>query len=184
MCNSGLTDGKPFSTTIRTANYFYTGADRLDITVKYAEEHPEYVGACLAPTWEMVGGLKHWFYKCELERLTWANNKDSAEGFKVYQRLLKWQSNPQVTPQQYIDQYLTLLRFRYACNPKPFIEIASMESVTMVCYCAGGMLQYCHRALAIEPISKVAEHLHRIPVILGEAPAALKTVFKTGEERP
>jgi len=184
LCNSGLTDGKPFSTTIRTANYFYTGADRLDITVKYAEEHPEYLGACLAPTWEMVGGIKHWFYRNEEERLTWANLTDTAEYSKVLERLNKWKSNRPITAQEYTDQYLTLLRFRYARNPKPFIEIASMESVTMVCYCAGGMLQYCHRALAIEPVSKVAEHLHRIPVILGEAPASLKTVFKTGEGRP
>jgi hypothetical protein len=163
-------NGKPFSTVIRTANYFYNGVDRLDITVKYAEEHPDYLGACLAPTWDMVGGIKHWFYAAEVQQLVWANRKDSKEYREAFERLLKWQSNPLITPTQYAEQYLTLLRFRYARNPQPFIAIASLESVTMVCYCAGKMQQHCHRALAIEPISKVAQRMGRTPIILGEQP--------------
>lgn len=40
-------------TDIWTAQYRYSGADRLDITVK--GNHP--VGGVFAPTWEMVGRL-------------------------------------------------------------------------------------------------------------------------------
>lgn len=171
MCSSAPNPhGKPFSTVIRTANYFYNGADRLDITVKYAAEHPDYLGACLAPTWDMVGGIKHWFYAAEVDRMVWADNRDAAEYKQAVQRRDKWKSNQPITPTQYAERYLDLLRQRYLRNPQLFIAIASLESVTMVCYCTGAMQQYCHRALAIEPISKVVERLGRTPVILGEQP--------------
>ncbi|MBK8032194.1 MAG: hypothetical protein IPK17_22490 [Chloroflexi bacterium] len=98
------------------------------------------------PTWDMVGGIKHWFYAAEVQQLVWANRKDSKEYREAFERLLKWQSNPLITPTQYAVKYLNLLRQRYWENPAPFIEIASMESVTMVCYCVGGMQQHCHRA--------------------------------------
>ena len=42
-------------TIIRTARYDYGGGDRLDITVKGDDD----TGKILAPTWEMVRGVKN-----------------------------------------------------------------------------------------------------------------------------
>lgn len=158
------------NTLIRTANLFtYQGEDKIDITVKYAGDHPEYVGACLAPTWALVGGVKHWHYAAELERITRANLRDSDEGFKVYKRLLKWKQYPMLSELQYTAAYLNLLRERFKTNPNPFIEIASMDQVTLCCYCIGVHAgKFCHRTIAIEAVAGVAKSLGHTPIVIGE----------------
>lgn len=101
--------------------------------------------------------------------MVWADNWDAATKRRLNASISGGMCH-KITPTQYAERYLDLLRFPDARNPQPFIAIASLESVTMVCHCVGGMQQHCHRALAIEPISKMVERLERTPIILGEQP--------------
>lgn len=157
------------NTIIRTSGYFYKGLDRIDITVAYAEKNPEYVGSCLAPTWNMVGGIKHWIYANEVQELRWENLTGTEEYKLAFERLTRWSKVPQLSELGYAEEYRKLMRSRFHSMRNKFEQIASMDQVTMVCYCAGVHTgKFCHRTLAIEYVHAVAKAIGRTPIVVGE----------------
>ena len=142
----------------------------MDITVKYAEQHPDSVGACLAPTWALVGGWKHYYYAEKVARAKECGAAGTPEHLKLVQRLAQWSQYQPLTQAMYTDMYVRLLRYRFAANRAPFLELASRESVTLVCYCAGVHAgEFCHRGLAVEVLYNVAtKTLGRTALVGGE----------------
>ena len=102
-------------TTIYTSRVGYRGADGLDITVKSATG----IGRLLAPTWEMVGGVKG------------------------------WQGYPALTPEHYTDLYYTLLRERYKANQQSFLDLLQRERLVPLCFCPVGAFCHRHLAVDI-----------------------------------
>lgn len=93
----------------------YRGTDRLDTTVKSGAG----LGRLLAPTWTLVGGIKHW------------------NGYTP------------LTHEQYIDQYYTLLRARYKADPTPFFQLLERDQLVICCYCTVGTFCHRHFAVDI-----------------------------------
>ena len=59
---------------IYTAQYHYSGPDRLDITVKGGDP----IGRVFAPTWDMVNGIKKGtLSEAEYEKMYWAMMAES-----------------------------------------------------------------------------------------------------------
>src|SRR5689334_22631459 len=100
---------------IFTSRVKYPGSDGLDITVKSATGS----GIALAPTWAMVGGVKHW------------------QGYEL------------LTQQQYADRYYELLRTRYRTNCQQFLELIRRERLVLLCYCRAGAFCHRHLAVDI-----------------------------------
>jgi len=69
----------------------------------------------------------------------------------------------EITWEQYTDQYLALLRQRYAQNKQPFLDILKRNRTILTCYCTDH--QHCHRTLAQEVLQKIAAH-HDITITL------------------
>ena len=120
--------------TLNTAQFYYSGPDRVDITMKATG-----VGAVLAPTWEMVAGVKKYL------------NPDDD----------RWKSARVFLPEDYNREYIKLLRDRFREDEQPFIDLFEFGklhgSLTLVCYCPDG--QFCHRHTALEEILiPLAEH--------------------------
>lgn len=126
---------------ISTGNIRLRGTNVLDITVKSSGDS---LGAILAPTWDMVGGHKR------------QNNPDDE----------RWQNYEPLTDEAYTEAYYALLRKRYKENREAFMKIIELEQVTLTCYCSGE--GFCHRHLASEVISKIAESLGYQVAELGE----------------
>lgn len=126
--------------TIHTSRINYTGPGRLDITVKSATEQ----GRIFAPTWELVGGHKHF------------HNPEDA----------RWQNHPPLSNEQYTGQYYNLIRNRYRQNPKPFIELTQSDLIVLCCYCAKGA--FCHRHFAADILLKIAQSKNITATIQGE----------------
>ncbi len=101
--------------TVSTSRIGYTGTGSLDITVKSAKG----LGKMLAPTWAMVGGIKHW------------------QGFEI------------LTPEAYIRRYYALLRARYQADERPFVELLSQEHLVLLCYCPADTFCHRHLAVDI-----------------------------------
>lgn len=59
-----------------------------------------------------------------------------------------------LTDAQYTDQYLKLLRERYAKDPAPFLSLLQRERTVLLCYCADG--EFCHRHIAQGVLLKIA----------------------------
>lgn len=101
------------------------------------------VGQILAPTWALVYGVK----------LFLATDEETGEiddsKIKPY-----WKHYHPITPQQYTDQYLSLLRRRWAITQKPFIDLLDMGDICLCCYCRPG--DFCHRHIAAEALQKIA----------------------------
>ena len=100
---------------IYTAHYRYNGADRLDITVK----NSIYPGNVLAPTWEMVQGIKaqkitEWGYAVQYFSLIISRVSDISTNGRVHRAALH--------------------------------NIGERKQITLVCFCPAG--QFCHRVLA------------------------------------
>ncbi len=117
---------------IYTSRIAYRGADRLDTTVKSGAG----LGKLLAPTWELVGGVK----------------RHETQG-----RDPRWLKYTPLTHEQYTDDYYALLRERYKADAAPFIELVQRERLVICCYCAAGA--FCHRHLAVDILSKIAAHM-------------------------
>ena len=101
--------------TIFTGRVGYPGADSLDITVKSATGN----GVVLAPTWAMVGGVKH------------------------------WQGCEPLTQEQYTDRFYELLRARFRANHQPFFELIQRDRLVLVCFCSVGAFCHRHLAVDI-----------------------------------
>ncbi len=123
-----------------TSRVGYRGADRLDTTVKSGSG----LGKLLAPTWELVGGMK----------------RHETQG-----RDARWLKYTPLTHEQYTDGYYALLRERYKANATPFVGLVQRERLVICCYCAAGGAFY-HRHLAVDILSKIAAH-HGLPFICG-----------------
>jgi len=83
-----------------TSRIAYPGG--LDITVKSAGVS----GQVLAPTWELVGGVKGW------------------RGYEA------------LTPERYAVRYYALIRSRYRRDERPFLALLEQERMVLTCYCA------------------------------------------------
>ncbi len=116
---------------IYTSRIAYRGADRLDATVKSGEG----LGKLLAPTWELVVGIKR------------HNTHDSDS---------RWLKYAPLTREQYIDGYFALLRTRYQADASGFLELLCRERIVICCYCAAGAGTFCHRHLAVDILGKIA----------------------------
>ncbi len=64
---------------------------------------------------------------------------------------------------QYRERYMTLLRSRYKADPAPFLQILNRKRVVLKCYCPAG--EFCHRRIAVEILTKIAES-KEIPFLL------------------
>lgn len=114
---------------VYTSRIAYRGQDRLDTTVKSGRG----LGRLLAPTWELVGGIKH----------------HETQGTDP-----RWLKYRPITQEQYIRGYYELLRARYQLNEKGFLAILQPERVVCCCYCKVGV--FCHRHLAVDILEKIA----------------------------
>jgi len=74
----------------------------------------------------------------------------------------------EITWEQYTDQYLALLRQRYAKDKKPFLDILKRERVILTCYCTDHT--HCHRSLAMQVLQKIAVYLDITITLVGEQP--------------
>lgn len=121
---------------IYTSRIMYRGADRLDTTVKSGAG----LGKLLAPTWELVGGVKH---------------------HETQGRDARWLKYTPLTHEQYIDGYYALLQQRYKADTVSFISLLQWERLVICCYCpAAGA--FCHGHLAADILSKFAAY-HELP---------------------
>ena len=98
-----------------TSRIGYRGEDGLDITVKSAIG----IGKLLAPTWAMVGGVKHW---------------------KHYKAL---------TPEEYTALYYELLRSRFRADNQPFLDLVQRERLVLLCFCPAGTFCHRYLAIDI-----------------------------------
>jgi hypothetical protein len=101
--------------TLFTSRIGYRGEDGLDITVKSATG----VGRLLAPTWAMVGGVKHWKH-------------DKA-----------------LTSEAYTTLYYDLLRSRFRADRQPFLDLVQRGRLVLLCFCPAGTFCHRHLALDI-----------------------------------
>lgn len=119
--------------TIQTAqishNVAWDDPRNIDATAKSAKG----VGVVLAPSWQIVGGLKRTL------------NPDEP----------KWAAYQPITWPEYVEQYLQLLRGRYVANPTPFMALIDMGEVCLHCYC--GPDDLCHRHLASRVLHGIAK---------------------------
>ncbi len=118
-----------------TSRIAYRGADQLDTTVKTGAGF----GKLLAPTWDLVGGVKH---------------------YETQGRDPRWLRYTPLTQEQYIDGYYDLLRARYKVDVRPFIELIQRKRLVICCYCAADT--FCHRHLAVGILVKIAA-AHGLP---------------------
>lgn len=65
-----------------------------------------------------------------------------------------------ITPEQYTERYLALLRRRYAADKTPFTAILERPRAILCCYCAAG--KFCHRHIVVDVLEKIAA-AHCIP---------------------
>ncbi len=103
----------------------------LDISIKSAQS---FMGCELAPTWELVGGHKHF-----------TGQSGWCARFRP------------ISNEEYTEKYLELLRQRYSKNKDRwhrFLREHETETVRLACYCADG--KFCHRHIAAEVLTKVA----------------------------
>jgi len=119
--------------TIYTAQMGISDPDAIDITVK-----GDKVGACLAPTWELVGGHK------------------AAAGHEKF--VGKY---PPLTDEEYTEAYKELLRERYRKDKQPFLDLLSRERLVLKCYCNSNPDTFCHRHIAKDVLRRIA-HFHGI----------------------
>lgn len=124
--------------TIYTSRITYRGEDRIDTTIKSASTIE---GKLFAPTWDMVTGVK------------------------AYHGDTRFPNVKPISSDEYDKRYYQLLRERYAKNKQVFIDLVHRKRVTLCCYCADKPT-HCHRHLAADILSKIAEH-HGIAVKLG-----------------
>lgn len=106
----------------------------IDTTVKTAGTE---IGKLLAPTWELVMGLKR--------------------GMGVKQSIY-----PPLVWNEYVDKYITLMRERFNSNRNVFRDfIKNNDEVMLLCYCRAG--QCCHRRLlAAKILPAIAQQIqHR-----------------------
>src|SRR5258708_14303563 len=99
--------------TLYTSRIGYRGSDGQDITVKSATG----IGRLLAPTWAMVGGVKHW------------------QGYKA------------LTPAQYTTLYYDLLRSRFRADRPSFLDLVQRERLVLLCFCPAGAFCHRHLAV-------------------------------------
>lgn len=117
---------------IWTAQYRYSGQDRVDITSK--------MSTILSPPWSLVTA-----YKKSEKEATYCGSKDKAEGI-----MLTAQSS-------YTTQYLELLNISIGTNLsvfKDFIEHGRKYNLTLVCFCNVIKTGFCHRLLAAHYIEQ------------------------------
>src|SRR5260221_1877531 len=100
---------------VYTSRIGQANGSALDITVKSATG----LGKVLAPTWELVGGVKGW------------------KGYT------------QLSPEQYTERYYELLRARFRANSAAFLEILEREEIALACYCRQGVFCHRHLAVDI-----------------------------------
>jgi len=71
-----------------------------------------------------------------------------------------------ITWEQYTEQYLALLRGRYAQNKQPFLDILARDRVILTCYCTDHT--HCHRSLAMQVLQKIAVYHDIAITLIGE----------------
>lgn len=110
---------------IWTARIGYSGADRLDISVKGAGKPDNGLGAILAPSWDLVWAIKR-------------GEIDEQEYEKRYLELLR---------RRYRQDIYSLSGWDVLLD-----KIVRQGGVTLCCYCPKG--QFCHRTIAAEKVLK------------------------------
>lgn len=119
--------------TIYTAQMSINDPDAIDITVK-----GDKAGACLAPTWELVGGHK------------------AAAGHEKFVGKHK-----PLTDEEYTEAYKELLRERYRKDKQQFLDLLNRERLVLKCYCNSNPDTFCHRHIAKNILRQIA-HAHGI----------------------
>lgn len=71
--------------------------------------------------------------------------KTGLSAFAPTWEMVKGYKSGAISEIQYTNMYLDLMRESYMYKPNVWGNLLSMESVTLVCYCATG--QFCHRHL-------------------------------------
>ena len=158
--------------TLSTGQFSYNGPDRVDITLKTYMKIWGFMGpGCfLVPTrsleqpdYELVGGVKHY-------QLLAADRLDDHNAWV--------RRFPPLSPEQYTERYLEILRSRYRRNPDYLLSVFMLPGLffprpetTLVCYCGEG---FCHRHIAAEVLGKIA--LRHGVALLGGGERATKPV--------
>lgn len=124
---------------VYTSRIAYCGLDRLDTTVKLGKG----LGKLLAPTWELVGGIKH----------------HETAGHDT-----RWVKYASITREQYIEGYYELMRTRYKTYPEAFVELIQGGRWVICCYCAAG--EFCHRHLIVDILERIAQSKN-LPFVRG-----------------
>ena len=57
--------------------------------------------------------------------------------------------------EKYVSKYLPLMRESYKNNKDKWLELCSMDSVAIACYCKAG--EFCHRHLIVDILEKYAK---------------------------
>jgi len=108
----------------------------IDTTVKSGTSR---FGKLLAPTWELVGGVKN--FEC--------NGSDS-----------RWTKHTALSHDQYTEGYIKLLTTRFNSDPTPFLVLAETDKLTVGCYCRPG--DFCHRLLVTDVFTRIVALCKRI----------------------
>jgi len=118
----------------------YTGqvgkCECLDTTIKSGVGK---FGKALAPTWELVGGVKN--FECD--------GKDSG-----------WKKFKPLTYEQYTAGYTKLMIARFNADPTPFLILAETKETTIGCYCSPG--RFCHRLLITDIFFRIVQLCRRV----------------------
>lgn len=128
---------------IYTARIGSGAPNLIDITVKSSSD----LGKCFEPTWEMVGGHKHWrnLQKGITEKSWWSKYEPMDDA-------------------QYTEAYKALLKARYKENPKPFLAYLELwQEISLGCYCKPG--DFCHRHIALEMLQRLATQVQGLELV-------------------
>jgi hypothetical protein len=111
----------------------------LNTTIKGAKDPKNLWGATFAPTWDMVGGVKHW--------------EDFMDGIEDPSA---WYAKyTPISYDDYTDQYFKLMNKRVQTNKVDFQWLLGCGRVEVGCHCPhmkDGERCFCHRFLLAERV--------------------------------
>jgi uncharacterized protein YeaO (DUF488 family) len=71
--------------------------------------------------------------------------------------LVRAYKDKEISEEEYTEHYLNMMRLSWRRDHARWIEVANLDSVTLLCYCKSG--DFCHRTILADMLIKVAESL-------------------------
>lgn len=81
--------------------------------------------------------------------------------------IVQYVKSGEITPEEYTELYLKLLRNRYADRPSEFHDLLKRERIVMACYC-GTEVNHCHRHVAADVLRKIGLATGTLVHVMGE----------------